>query len=128
MKPERPRVPDRRRVEAWIGGLLAVQPTPTGAAPANYPLSIAGAREYLADHYIFPPEVSIFHPSKLSTARGGGVFAAAFQNDGACFYLRMSAGTDSLWLAPVDAQITSCTGKAALAASGRYGIDAATEG
>src|ERR1700733_14127885 len=72
----------------------------------------------------------------LSIATRRGLLAAAFQRDGACFYLRMSVPSaappgqaDQVWLAPADDQTAAaCDGRHALAASGLYGVNGAAEG
>jgi hypothetical protein len=127
-------------VQAQMGALLAIQPvlrgSPLHPAPAGYPLNAGGAQELLANLYIFPDNSPVSHPFILSGESGPGVFAAAIQRDGACFYLRMSAPSaappnqaDALWLAPADDQTpTTCDAQHALSASGLYGINGAQEG
>ena len=117
-------------VQDWLGPLQAIRPPlRRGAPPAADPLTPAGAREYLTREFVFA------RTPALSTASGGGVLAAAFRYDRACFYVRMSAPSIapvdeaySIWLAPADAQGSGCDGSAALAALALYGVDGAQEG
>lgn len=124
-------------VAAQMGGLLAIGPVHPGPSKASYPVSEPGAQEFLASSFIAGTRLS---PAPVLSSRSGdGVFAAAFQRDGACFFLRMSAQPDApanevggppaddldgLWPAPADDQAPgACTGAQALAASVLYGTN-----
>jgi hypothetical protein len=118
-------------VPGWLAMLQAAQPRSRYSAPPDtYPLTAAGVREYLARNFILASE-----PAVVSTASGGGVLAAAFRYDSACFYVRMAptssasaVAAGAMWLAPADAQGSGCGGSSALAASALYGVDGAQEG
>jgi hypothetical protein len=113
-------------VQAQMGELLAIKPVKP-QPNASYPLNLQGAQQFLAKSTIVGTPLS--PAPALSTQSGGGYFAAAFQRNGACFFLRMSDAVDApsgeaddLWLAPADEQAPgACKGEHALAASGLYG-------
>jgi hypothetical protein len=124
-------------VAAQMGWLLAIGPVHPGPSQASYQLNLLGADEFLAHSFIEGVRLS---PAPVLASRASGdVFAAAFQRDGACFFLRMSSQSDApaneiggppaddlddLWLAPANDQAAGfCTGGQALAASGLYGTD-----
>jgi hypothetical protein len=115
-------------VRAQMGQLLAVSPVYPAQPSAGYPLNASGAEEFLAKSWIAGKRLS--PPPALSSTSGGGVFAAAFQYHGACFFLRMSnfgygsapEQDQDLWLAPaVDQTAGGCAGGHALASSMLYG-------
>jgi hypothetical protein len=113
-------------VVAWLAGLFSAQSARARQSATAYPPTSEGLRAFLATS----------SPADLSVASGNGLAAAAFHDaDGDCFYARVSAPSAAppgeaatLWLAPADAQVSGCTGRAALAASALYGINAAAEG
>jgi hypothetical protein len=116
---------------AWLAALLAAGSQASSAPSVGYPPSTAGLRDYVDESF----RLSRTRTPALSTATGGGVLAAAFRHDGACFYVRMSAQAiappaeaDAVWLAPAQSQGTACDGSAALAAAVLYGVNGASEG
>jgi hypothetical protein len=123
--------------EAQMGALLAAEPALRGnPRSATYPLTRGGALSFLTDRYVAPADSDAPGAPSLSVATRRGLLAAAFQRDGACFYLRMSAPSaappgqaDQVWLAPADDQTAAaCDGRYALAASGLYPVNGAAEG
>ncbi|TDT98228.1 hypothetical protein EDD99_6447 [Streptomyces sp. 846.5] len=112
--------------------LLAQNETRQAAAPDTYPVTAAGVRTLLRDH--FGPAAATLPIATATTSATATtpVLVAAVRIHGICHFVRLGTSTTittwvPLWQAPLDDQ-PACDTTQALAADTLYGTDPAQEG